>query len=211
MTMGTSRTRRSISAAAAVLASAVLALASAPPRDVVVRTTDAVIAILKDPETSKDTKRARIEEVVYANVDFDTLTRLVMARNWRRLSPAQQMEFRNEFKRHLSVTYGNNIDSYRNEGVEVVGEREEARGDRTVLTRVVRRDGGTNDILVDYRLRQTDGEWRIIDVIVEGVSMVANFRSQFQDIVAGGSPEKLIVLLREKNQKGEAIITPTTP
>jgi phospholipid transport system substrate-binding protein len=194
-----------------VLASAVLALASAPPRDVVVRTTDAVIAILKDPETSKDTKRARIEEVVYANVDFDTLTRLVMARNWRRLSPAQQMEFRNEFKRHLSVTYGNNIDSYRNEGVEVVGEREEARGDRTVLTRVVRRDGGTNDILVDYRLRQTDGEWRIIDVIVEGVSMVANFRSQFQDIVAGGSPEKLIVLLREKNQKGEAIITPTTP
>jgi phospholipid transport system substrate-binding protein len=211
MTMGTSRTRRSTSAAAAVLATAALALASAPPRDVVVRTTDAVIAILKDPETSKDTKRTRIEEVVYANVDFDTLTRLVMARNWRRLSPAQQVEFRNEFKRHLSVTYGNNIDSYRNEGVEVIGEREEARGDRTVLTRVVRSDGGTNDILVDYRLRQTDGEWRIIDVIVEGVSMVANFRSQFQDIVAGGSPEKLIVLLREKNQKGEAIITPTTP
>ncbi len=194
-----------------MLATAALALASAPPRDVVVRTTDAVIAILKDPQTSKDTKRARIEEVVYANVDFDTLTRLVMARNWRRLSPAQQVEFQNEFKRHLSVTYGNNIDSYRNEGVEVVGEREEARGDRTVQTRVVRRDGGTNDVLVDYRLRQTDGEWRIIDVIVEGVSMVANFRSQFQDIVAGGSPEKLIVLLREKNQKGEAIITPATP
>lgn len=211
MTMGTSRIRRSTSAAAAVLATAALALASAPPRDVVVRTTDAVIAILKDPETSKDTKRVRIEDVVYANVDFATLTRLVMARNWRRLSPAQQVEFQNEFKRHLSVTYGNNIDSYRNEGVEVVGEREEARGDRTVLTRVVRSDGGTNDILVDYRLRQSDGEWRIIDVIVEGVSMVANFRSQFQDIVAGGSPEKLIDLLREKNQKGEAIITPATP
>jgi phospholipid transport system substrate-binding protein len=210
--MANSRTRPSTRwIAAAVVLAAAPAWAQAAPRDVVVGTTDGVIAVLKDSAADNDSKRRRIEEIVYANVDFDTLSRLVLARNWRRLSAEQQREFQQEFKRHLSVTYSRNIDNYRNEGVKVVGEREEARGDYTVLTRVVRGDGSANDILVDYRLRQRDGEWKIIDVIVERVSLVANFRSQFQDIIAGGSPEKLIALLREKNEKGEAIVETTTP
>lgn len=211
MSTSTMRKSRSTSAAAvALLAIATTALAAQSPRDVVVLTTDSVIAVLKDSALSTDAKRQRIEEIVYANIDFDVLSRLVLARNWKKLTPAQQAEFQDEFKRHLSVTYSRNIDNYRNEGVQVVGEREEARGDRTVLTRVVRGDSGNQDIIVDYRLRQSDGQWKIIDVIVEGVSLVANFRSQFQDIIAGGSPDKLITLLREKNAKGEAIVTPVT-
>lgn len=206
-TMTTKRNSRSTSAAAlGLLAFATSALAAATPREVVVGTTDQVIAVLKDPALSKDEKRQRIEDVVYVNLDFETLSRLVLARNWKKLTPAQQAEFQDEFKRHLSVTYSRNIDSYRNEGVTVVGEREEARGDRTVQTRVIRGEGAS--VAVDYRLRQTDGQWKIIDVIVEGVSLVANFRSQFQDIIAGDNPDKLIALLREKNAKGEAIITP---
>lgn len=184
------------------------ALASGSARDVVITTTDGVIAVLKDNALSRDAKRERIEEVVYANVDFDTLSRLVMAKNWKTLTPEQQKEFEDEFKRHLSVTYSRNIDNYRNEGVKVIGEREEARGDRTVQTRVVRGDAGSNDILVDYRLREKDGRWYIIDVIVEGVSLVANFRSQFQDIISGSNPQQLITLLHEKNAKGESVITP---
>jgi phospholipid transport system substrate-binding protein len=197
--------------ALAVFALASSAVAANDPRTVVVTTTDAVIAILKDPSLSNDRKRERIEDVVYAHVDFDTLSRLVLARNWKRLTPEQQEEFKGEFKKHLSVTYSRNIESYRNEGVKVIGERQEVRGDRTVLTMVVRSDRGEADIAVDYRLRSNDDSWKIIDVIVEGVSLVANFRSQFQDIIAGGSPEKLIQLLREKNARGEAVITPVVP
>lgn len=207
--MWSSTTQKSSSTSIAILlAAASLAFAAAPPRDVVVGTTDAVIAILKDGALSKDDKRTKIEEVVYANVDFETLSRLVMARNWKTMSPAQQQEFQQEFKQHLSVTYSRNIDNYRNEGVKVVGERDEARGDKTVQTMILRGDGAEANISVDYRLREKDGRWYIIDVIVEGVSLVANFRSQFQDIVAGGDPQKLITLLREKNAKGESIVTP---
>jgi len=208
--MSTSTKRKFRWTSAAVLALASVAAASQSPRDVVVGTTDAVIAVLKDSALPSEVKRERIETIVYANVDFDTLSKLVLARNWKKLTPEQQAEFQSEFKRHLSVTYSRNIDNYRNEGVKVVGEREEARGDRTVLTKVVRGDGGSADIVVDYRLRQAGSEWKIIDVIVEGVSLVANFRSQFQDIIGSGNPDKLIALLREKNAKGESIVPPAT-
>lgn len=179
------------------------------PREVVERTTSAVLAILQDNNLGSEEKRARIEEVVYAEVDFATLTRLVLARNWGRFTPEQRREFEREFKRHLSVTYGKNVDNYRNERVQIVGDRKEVRDDWTVQTRIVR--GGADDVAVDYRLRQKEGRWRIIDVIVEGVSLVANFRSQFQQIISSRGVEHLLELLREKNARGESVLPPSTP
>lgn len=173
------------------------------PRTVVERTTTAVIGVLADTSLSSEQKRSKIEEVVYANVDFPTLSRLVLARNWKRLTAAQRAEFLNEFKQHLSVTYGKNIEDYKNERVAILGDREEARGDWTVRSKIVR--GGPNDILVDYRLRRTNGRWGIIDVVVEGVSLVSNFRSQFQEIISRQGVEKLLRLLREKNATGEPL------
>jgi len=142
--------------------------------------------------------------LVYAAVDFATLSRLVLARNWSRFTPDQQTAFVEEFKRHLSVTYGDAVDSYKNEEVQITGDREEARGDWTVRTKVLR--GGPDDILVDYRLRNVGDEWKIIDFVVEGVSLVANFRAQFQELLGSNTPEGLIQLLRDKNAKGESIV-----
>lgn len=183
--------------AALLLAGAPGALAARSPTEVVTSTSEAVIAVLKEQGLSKAEKRTRIEEIVLASVDFDTLSKLTMARNWAKLTPAQQEEFRKDFRRHLSATYGRRIDDYRNETVTVLGTREEARGDQTVKTRI-NRGGGTADVLVDYRLRQRDGEWKIIDVVIEGVSLVANFRSQFQEMMAQGGAEHLLAALRQK-------------
>jgi phospholipid transport system substrate-binding protein len=173
------------------------------PQAVVDQTAQQVIRILADKGLSSQQKRQQIEDVVYVRVDFVTLSKLVLARNWTRLSAAQQEEFLKEFRKHLSITYGRNVDNYKNESVEIVGGREEARGDYTVLTKI--RRGGADDIIVDYRLRTRDGQWMIIDIIVEGVSLVSNFRSQFQEVLASGGPEKLLELLREKNAKEEAL------
>jgi phospholipid transport system substrate-binding protein len=180
-----------------------VALAAQSPRDVVTGTSEAVIAVLKEAGLSSAEKRHRIEDIVLKSVDFDTLAKLTMARNWTKLSPAQQEEFRQEFRRHLSATYGRRIDDYRNETVEVLGTREEGRGDQTVKTKI-HRGGGTADVLVDYRLRQTGGQWKIIDVVIEGVSLVANFRSQFQDLMAHGGAERLLAVLRQKTATEEA-------
>ncbi len=185
------------------------ALAASNPRDVVRHLGDEVLAVLKDKSISNDQKRERIMEIAKRGVDFDTLARLVLARNWSRFSPEEQARFREEFRKHLSVTYGKSVDSYKNEEMTIVADREEARGDWTVKTKILR--GGPDDILVDYRLRKTDDDWKIIDFIVEGVSMVGNFRSQFQDLLASKSPKELIDLLAEKNAKGESIVKDDKP
>ena len=195
--------RRLKTALALLVLLATTAGAAETPRQVVERTANEVLAVLRNKEMPSAQKREQIEAIVYAQVDFDTLSRLVLARNWSKMTPAQQEAFHAEFKRHLSVTYGNNIDSYKNERLEITGERKEAREDYTVHSKIIR--GGPDDIKVDYRLRQRDDVWRIIDVVVEGVSLVSNFRSQFQQIIANGGIEKLLQLLREKNAKGEPL------
>jgi len=171
--------------------------ASSAPEAIVEQMAGQALDVLRDKSLDVDTKRERLEEIVYRNLDFDTLSKLVMARNWRKLSAAQQDEFKREFKKHLSATYGDNVDNYRNESVQILGRREEKRGDVTVKSKIVR--GGTDDVMVDYRLRQREGDWRIIDVVVEGVSLVANFRAQFQDIMSNGGADHLLELLRAKN------------
>jgi phospholipid transport system substrate-binding protein len=180
-----------------------LALLTAPsvaqstPSQVIDTLSNQVLAVLRDKSLETDVRRTKIEDIIYRYVDFETLSRLVMARNWNRLSDPQKSEFMTEFKKHLSHTYGDNIDNYRNERVAILSERPEKRGDVTVKSKIVR--GGSDDILVDYRLRKREENWRIIDVVIEGVSLVANFRSQFQEIMTSGGAERLLKLLREKN------------
>lgn len=174
------------------------------PRAVVERMTNAALQILGDKAANVDDKRHRLEQIVYRETDFDTMSRLVLGRNWSRFSSEQQTEFVSLYREHLSVTYGNNIENYRNERVAIVGDREEGRGDWTVQTKIVR-GGGSSDIQVDYRLRKQGDGWKIIDIVVERVSLVANFRSQFQDILGSGTPEKLLQILRDKNARHEPL------
>jgi phospholipid transport system substrate-binding protein len=126
----------------------------------------------------------------------------VLARNWKALTLDQQQAFVEEFKHHLSMTYGMNVETYNNEKAVVIGDRAEAHDDWTVKTKVVRRSA--DDVLIDYLLRKEDAGWRVIDVIIEGVSLVANFRAQFQEIIIRDGTAKVIDLLREKNAKGES-------
>jgi phospholipid transport system substrate-binding protein len=172
------------------------------PRDVVQSTSDEVLAVLAEKDLSKQERRDKVRTIVLRSMDFETLSRLVLARNWSRFSPAQQQEFMQEFQDHLAAIYGRRLDDYRNEKVSIVGDRREPNGDSTVQTKILR-GGGSNDIEVDYRLRESNGQWKVIDFIVEEISMVANFRSQFQDIVASGGPEKLLQLLKEKTAAGQ--------
>jgi phospholipid transport system substrate-binding protein len=98
------------------------------------------------------------------------------------------------------VNYGNRIERYDQEKVDIVGERQEPRGDVTIQSVV--RGGEFEGATVDYRLRQREGRWLVIDVIVEGISLVSNFRDQFKEVLARGGPEELLEQLRAKNAAG---------
>ena len=178
------------------------AAAQSAPRAMVQQTIDAVLVVLNDKSLSTDQKRSRIESIAYQRFDFPTMSRLVLARNWQRFSKTQQTEFMEEFKRYLAVNYGNRIERYDQQKVDIVGERQEPRGDVTIQSVV--RGGEFEGAVVDYRLRQSDGNWLVIDVIVEGISLVSNFRDQFKEVLARGGPEELLEALRAKNAAGPA-------
>jgi phospholipid transport system substrate-binding protein len=174
--------------------------AAAGPRETMRETIDQVLAILNDISLDDDQRRASIEEIAYARFDMYTMSRLVLARAWKRFSPQQREEYIAEFKQYLANNYGGRIGRYDQEQVEIIGVREEPRGDMTVRTRIV--GGEFEDTMVDYRMRQKDGQWLVIDVVIEGISMVSNFRDQFKEVLNRGGPDNLLQKLREKNALG---------
>src|SRR5262249_14796852 len=130
--------------------------------------------------------------------DFELISRLVLAQNWSKFSAQQKTDFIDAFKKHLSATYRDTLNNFRDETIEIAGSRAEKNGDVTVMTGV---KGDSGDAKADYRIRKSDAGWRGIDVIIEGVSLVQNFRSQAQEIVSAEGPDGLIQKLRAKQLK----------
>jgi phospholipid transport system substrate-binding protein len=204
--MHAERTRRSIAAglaaclvfASASVGAAPASAAEADGRAFVQSTIDDVMGILRDGAIPLEEKKNRVEEIAYERFDFPLISRLVLARNWSRFSNQQQADFIDAFKKHLSATYRDTLNDFRNETIAIASARAEQNGDVTVMTVV---KGATADTKVDYRLRKSDAGWRGIDVIIEGVSLVQNFRSQAQEIVSAEGPDGLIKKLRDKQLK----------
>ena len=169
----------------------------AEARAVIETTVEEVIAILNDESRDSAARREAIEKVAQDRFDFRTMSKLVLAKNWKRLSKPQQTEFVEQFTEYLANDYGSRIERYEQEQVDIVGERVAKRGDVTVKTRIV--GGANNDAEVDYRMRNKGGGWKIIDVVIEGISLVANFRDQFRDVMGKEGPVTLIDKLKEKN------------
>jgi len=193
-------TRLHAHAIALVAAAGLLVAASATPpgpRDVVERTVDQVLAILKDASLTPEARRDRIVEIAYDRFDFPTMSKLVLAKYWKRFDAAQREEFMKEFKDFLAHRYGDRIDRYEQEKVEIVGERSASGGDAVIATKIHRPKA--ESVAVEYRLRSREGIWRVIDVKIEGISLVSNYRDQFHEVLSHGGPEKLLAQLRERN------------
>ena len=172
-------------------------------RGVVEQITRDALVVLRDEHLSKVEKSHKVRDLAYTVMDFQTLARLALGRYWRGLDPQKRDAYVEEFKQHVTATYGHTTDQYNDEDIRVTGDREEPDGDYTVQTRIV----GTNDkgvrtevAKVDYRLRhEADGQWKVIDVTIDNISLVVNFRAQFQEIMANGGIDSLIKQLHEKN------------
>jgi len=179
-------------------------VATTGPRTVIQQTVDDVLAILRDDTRSEEQRRAELEAIAHARFDFQTMARLVLARSWKKLSDEQQGQFVDEFTQYLANDYGQRLERYEQESVEVLGEQSKTRGDVVVKSRIV--GGDQSGAEIDYRLRERDGAWRIIDVVIEGISLVANFRDQFREVMGRDGPDVLLDRLREKNAKGETTL-----
>ncbi len=158
-----------------------------------------VLGVLRDPmlrsESAKETKKQKLRSIykgMFNEVEFSKRT---LARNWDKLNAAQQKEFIELFEQVLEKTYIDKILSYTNEKIDFYKENIKSENLAEVQTKVIT---SSKEIPIFYRLIQKDGEWRVYDVVVENVSLVQNYRTQFNDILAKNTPEKLLEILRKK-------------
>jgi len=179
------------------------------PMTAVENSVDVVITILKDPAYADDTDLAAQHEKIWTEIqrifDFTEMARRTLARNWKKFSPEEKARFTNAFGRLLGDTYISKvIEGFTNESVQYVEQRIEDKK-ALVKTKIVRK---TTEIPVDYKMLHTDEKWRVYDVNIEGVSLVKNYRSQFNSILRNSTPAELIERIEKKitqlQQKKEA-------
>ena len=146
---------------------------------------------------------ARIREVVEAKLaphfDFTHMTMLAMGRNWQKASPAQQAELTTQFKTLLVHTYAGALSKYRDEKIEYKPlAPNPSATDVTVKTQVIKSGGGA-PVPIDYSLAKTADGWKAYDIIVAGVSLVTNYRDEFNEQIKNGGVDGLIKTLKAKN------------
>jgi len=176
----------------------------APPaaRAVMEKVIADVVGILRDASLSADQRRLKVQQIAYDNIDFQVMGRLSLGLPWRNITDDQRSRYSAEFKQHVTNTYGHTTDDYNDEDVKVVGDHSESDGDWTVQTSIIGSKNGEprkEVARVDYRLRKTNNQWKVIDFTIAGVSLISNFRSQFQEIMSNSGIEQLIKLLHDKN------------
>ncbi|WP_300464006.1 ABC transporter substrate-binding protein [Desulfobacula sp.] len=162
-------------------------------------TIDQVMAILRDPSLKGDAqtekRRAALRRVIHERFSFARMSQLSLARHWKTRSDAEKKVFVELFGQLLEQTYVAKVEAYNDEKVVYLKEfvkEKRAQVNTTVIT-------GTLEIPIDYRLYQsTDGSWMVYDIVIEGVSLVGNYRSQFDQILQKDPYEKLVEELKKK-------------
>ena len=169
------------------------------PTEKIKDTTEKILSIvtdpdLKGPDRGKE-RRALIRDVVDERFDWEELSRRALARHWRKLNEEQKKEFVILFGKLLERTYLDRVEGYSGEQVTYVNEVIE--GEYALVEVKVLTTKGT-EIPVNYKLRKKGEDWRVYDIAIEGVSLVNNYRVQFNDIITKSSYEELVKKLQEK-------------
>jgi phospholipid transport system substrate-binding protein len=189
----------------ALVLTAVLSVALAAPAwagpstDQVKVTVDRVIKIVQDPELKKpantDKRRQQIREVAREIFDFEAMARGSLARHWQPLSPDQRKKFTELFTDLLEASYVGKIEAYGGEKVIYLPEKVED-DTVTVQSKIVSPRG--TEIPIEYRMRKDGDRWKAFDVKVENVSLVANYRTQFNQIITRSSFDDLMKKMQQK-------------
>jgi len=178
--------------------------AEAVPPDVLAKTvTDEVLATFRaGPEIRvRDFAQAveLIESKILPHFDFQTMTRLVMGKNWAQATPEQRTALAREFRTLLARTYATSLALYRDQAI-AYRPLKLAPGDTDVIVKSVIRQPGGEPISVDYRMEKTGSGWKVYDVELAGVSLVQNYRSVFSAEIQRSGIDGLIEALAEKNK-----------
>lgn len=187
---------------ALVLAAALVQPAGAGvPTDQMRITVDRVLTILKDPEfdsaSAKESRRSELRKAIFPRFDFEEMAKRSLGAEWRRRTPEEQKEFVRLFTELLKDSYVESIESYH--GNKVIYRRENLDGAYAEVATIVV-NAEDEQYTIDYRLNLDGDQWKVYDVIIENVSIVNNYRSQFNRILSRSSFAELLQTIREKTK-----------
>ena len=163
----------------------------------ITKLTDDGIGFLGDKTISGDKQKAEFRKLLNRNFDMNTIARFSLGRHWRTASKPQRDEYMKLFRAMIIDVYSQRFSDYNGQTIEVKGSRKE--GERDILVYSVLSQESGPDVKVDWRVRKREGRYKVIDIIVEGVSMALTQRSDFSSVVqrGGGDMEALLVHLRQ--------------
>ena len=177
------------------------AIAEQGPVEVLQTMTDTLLDIVRqDPDVIHDEGRLRViaNEVIFSRVDFDTLSRWVLGKYWRTASPQQRTAFIAEFREMILRSYLRSVSAYRDNGVRFLQPRSDReKGLAVVNAEIDQPDGPVAH--VTFRMRRVTEEWKIYDVAVEGISLVATHRTSFSQQIRSDGMDSLIARMRARN------------
>lgn len=172
------------------------------PLDTVKENVNRVLDVLRDPalqgEANKEAKEKKIESIADQMFDYIALSRLTLGRSWREFNKEQQKEFVSLYRAILEKAYMDKILSYTDEKVLFDKEMMLSENKAEVQTRIMTKSA---EIPINYRVYLKDGQWRVYDVIIEGISLIKNYRTQFREILVNNPPEEVLKILRDKTGK----------
>jgi phospholipid transport system substrate-binding protein len=175
-------------------------VAGGPATEAVKSSINEVIQILEDKELKKpgraEERRRKLEQVIGNRFSYEEMAKRSLGARWKELNEAERKEFVELFQRLLSKSYAGKIEGYSGEQIQYLNERH-AEEYAEVRTKIV---SGKVEIPLDYRLLQIAGDWRVYDVVVDGVSLVNNYRGQFTKIIRESSYKGLVEQLRKKSE-----------
>ncbi len=160
-------------------------------------TIDQVISVVTDPQYQDDrqTRRTKMKSIIFPKFNFLEMgKRSLGSKRWKERSPEERKAFVDVFGKLLENSYANKLESYHDEKINYVDEIVKGKY-AMVKTEVIRKNGTVN---VDYKLIRGSGEWRVYDIVVEGVSMIKNYRSQVARII---HPDSFDTLMEKLNAK----------
>src|SRR5215472_8130709 len=185
-----------------ILALSLAALGSSPvwagPTDQLREYTDQVIKVLDDPSLARQDRRAAVRKIAHEVFDISETAQRVLARHWQARTPAEREEFRQLFADLLERTYISRMDEYGGERIRYLGESVDGSF-ASVKARIVTRTG--TEVAVESRMNLRGDRSLIYDVLIENVSLVANYRSQFDRIIRSSSYEELVRRLKTKREE----------
>lgn len=175
------------------------------PTEALKSSIDRALMVLTDKDLKEAGKarerRKRLEEIVSSRFSYEELTKRVLGGRWPKLSEDERKEVVELFRDLLIKTYADRVEAYSGEPVNYLGERVEKVRETEYAEVRTKAKVGNADVPIDYRLINLSGAWQVYDLVIDEISLVSNYRSQFKKILASGSYQDLVDQLRKKTEQ----------